>query len=102
MALVSFVFAAVLMLASGLEQTLVDTGSVDNVVVLRGSAETEVSSSIEREAASIIVSQPEVALNATGDSIASKETLVLVTLPKKNSLAPTNVIVRGMGLHRTN
>ncbi len=95
----SFVFAAVLMLAAGLEQTLVDTGSVDNVVVLRGAAETEVSSSIERDAASVIVSQPEVVHNATGDPVASKETLVLVTLPKKLSLAPMNVIVRGIGSH---
>lgn len=99
MALVSFVFAAVLMLAAGLQQTLVDTGSSDNVVALRGSAETEVSSSIEREAASIIVSQPEVEHDSFGDPLASKETLVLVTLPKKDSNSPTNVIVRGVGAH---
>src|SRR5213078_1538712 len=35
-ALVVFVFAGVLMLARGLEATLVDTGSPDNAVVLRG------------------------------------------------------------------
>lgn len=99
MSLVSFVFAAVLMLAAGLEQTLVDTGSVENVIVLRGAAETEVSSSIERNEASIIVSQPEVAMNAIGDPVASKESLVLVTLPRKVSQAPINVIVRGVGKH---
>ena len=39
MALVVFVFAAILMLANGLQKTLVETGSYDNVVVLRkGSA----------------------------------------------------------------
>lgn len=101
MSLVSFVFAAVLMLAAGLEQTLVDTGSPENVVVLRGAAETEVSSSIERDAASIIVAQPEVANNPLGDSIASKETLVLVTLPKLVTNSPTNVIVRGVGPQST-
>lgn len=47
MALVTFVFSAVMMLAAGLEQTLVETGSPNNVIVLRGAAETEVSSSIE-------------------------------------------------------
>lgn len=97
--MVSFVFVAVLMLAAGLEQTLVDTGSADNVVTLRGSAETEVSSSIEREAASIIVAQPEVAHDSFGNPEASKETLILVTLPKKDSNSPTNVIVRGVGPH---
>ncbi len=99
MSLVSFVFAAVLMLAAGLEQTLVDTGSPENVVVLRGAAETEVSSSIERQSASIIVSQPEVLLDSTGDPMASKETLVLVTLPRRDSQSPINVIVRGIGPH---
>ena len=34
MALVVFVFAAMLMLAEGLRKTLVDTGSYDNVVPL--------------------------------------------------------------------
>jgi hypothetical protein len=44
MALVVFVFAAVLMLAQGLQKTLVDTGSYDNVVVIRKAAESEVQS----------------------------------------------------------
>jgi uncharacterized membrane protein len=35
MALVVFVFAAILMLAEGLQKTLVETGSYDNVVVIR-------------------------------------------------------------------
>jgi putative ABC transport system permease protein len=39
MALVVFVFAAILMLANGLKKTLVETGSYDNVVVLRKGAE---------------------------------------------------------------
>ena len=35
MALVVFVFASILMLANGLQKTLVETGSYDNMVVLR-------------------------------------------------------------------
>ncbi|MFW6325024.1 MAG: ABC transporter permease, partial [Desulfovibrionales bacterium] len=42
MALVVFVFAAMVMLAKGLEKTLVETGTEGNVVVLRRSAESEV------------------------------------------------------------
>ena len=38
MALVVYVFATVLMLAAGLERTLVATGSDDNVVVIRKGA----------------------------------------------------------------
>lgn len=99
MALVTFVFSAVMMLAAGLEKTLVDTGSPENVIILRGAAETEVSSSIERDQADIIKTQPEVEHNSVGDSLAAKETLVLVTLPKRATEIPTNVIVRGIGKH---
>ena len=41
MALVVYVFATVLMLAAGLEQTLVATGQDDNVVVIRRGSQTE-------------------------------------------------------------
>ncbi|MDA8407932.1 MAG: FtsX-like permease family protein [Deltaproteobacteria bacterium] len=99
MALVTFVFSAVMMLAAGLEKTLVDTGSPENVIILRGAAETEVSSSIERDQADIIVAQPEVEHDSVGDPLAAKETLLLVTLPKRMTEIPTNVIVRGMGRH---
>lgn len=97
MALVTFVLAAVLMLAEGLEQTLIDTGSPDNAVVLRGSAETEVSSVLDRDAAAVAVVQPETLRDAAGEFVAAKETIVLVTLPKKGSAKPTNVVVRGVG-----
>ncbi len=99
MALVTFVFTAVLMLAEGLEQTLKDTGSPDNVIVLRGSAETEVSSVIERDSANIIEVQPQVVQTPTGEPLSSKEILVLVTLPREGSNKPTNVVVRGVTSH---
>ena len=102
MALVTFVFAAVLMLAEGLQRTLISTGSPDNAIVLRGSAETEVSSVIEHASADIIEAQPEVDYNPQGDAIAAKEALVLVTLPKKTTKKPTNVTVRGTGPNSTN
>ena len=89
MALVTFVFAAVLMLAQGLQQTLIDTGSPENVIVLRGGAQTEVSSAIDRASAALIEVQPEVAQDGRGEPIASKEALVLITVPKKESNKPT-------------
>ncbi len=102
MALVTFVFAAVMMLAQGLQQTLIDTGSPDNVIVLRGGAETEVSSVIDRDSAALIEVQPEVLQDGRGEPIASKEALVLVTVPKKGTNAPTNVVVRGVGSQAMN
>src|SRR5665811_1980522 len=66
MALVVFVFAAVLMLSEGLRRTLVATGSFDNVVVLRAGSESEVQSAIDRNQAGIIGAQPEIALGKEG------------------------------------
>ncbi len=97
--MVTFVFAAVLMLADGLEKTLVDTGSAENALFLRPSAETEVMSVITREAASIIEVAPEIAANSKGEPLAAKECVVLVTLPKISTGKVANVIVRGVGPH---
>src|SRR5207245_553055 len=52
-ALVVFVFAGVLMLARGLEATLVETGAPDNVIVLRRSATSELSSQVDRATADV-------------------------------------------------
>ncbi|WP_306536839.1 ABC transporter permease [Geobacter sp.] len=96
MALVVFVFAATLMLAEGLRKTLVDTGSYDNVVVIRKSAQTEVQSGIDRSQAAVVETQPEVAI-AGGERLAAKEIVVLISLPKRGSGKPSNVIIRGVG-----
>ncbi len=95
MALVVYVFATVLMLEAGLKQTLVATGSDDNVTVIRQSSQTEVQSSIERNQASIVESSPEIAYLQDGRKAISKEVMVLVTLPKKAGGAPSNVAIRG-------
>lgn len=95
MALVVFVFATVLMLEAGLKQTLVETGSYDNVTIIRQSSQTEVQSSIERNQAGIVESSPYIGYLADGSRALSKEMLVLVTLPKKASGAPSNVAIRG-------
>jgi putative ABC transport system permease protein len=96
MALVVFVFAAVLMLSEGLRRTLVATGSYDNVVVLRAGSESEVQSSIDRTQAGIIGSQPEVALDKDGRRLVADEAIVLINLPKRGSGLPGNVIIRGV------
>lgn len=97
MALVVFVFAAVLMLDAGLKSTLVSTGSADNVVVIRQGSQTEVQSGVQRDQASLLETMPEVARAADGTPLLSKETVVLNSLPKIDE--PTkrsNVVVRGM------
>jgi putative ABC transport system permease protein len=96
MALVVFVFAAVLMLAEGLRQTLVATGSYDNAIVLRASAESEVQSILERGQAAIIASQPEIALNPEGKPLVDEELIVLFNLRKRGTNNPSNVTIRGV------
>jgi ABC-type lipoprotein release transport system permease subunit len=97
MALVVFVFATVLMLQEGLRMTLVDTGSEDNVVVTRRSSGTEVQSGIDRAQAGVIESQPEIAYGEDGRARVSKETVVLITLQKRDSDKRSNVVIRGLG-----
>ncbi len=95
MALVVFVFAAVLMLSEGLRQTLVSTGSFDNAVVMRAGSETEVQSVIDRTQAAIIASQPEVAMGPSGPLVAA-EAIILVNIPKRGTNRPANVMIRGV------
>ncbi len=95
MALVVFVFAAVLMLAEGLRQTLVSTGSYDNAMVLRAGTETEVQSVLDRNQAGIVASQPEIATGKEGPLVAS-EAIILVNLPRRGTGQPGNVMIRGV------
>ena len=96
MALVVYVFATVLMLAAGLEQTLVMTGQDDNVVVIRRGSQSEVQSGIDRRQASIVESLPDIAIGQDGQRLISKEPVVLISLPKRSSGKPSNVVIRGV------
>ena len=96
MALVVFVFAAVLMLDAGLRKTLVGTGSWDNAVLLRPASQTEIQSAVYRDQASLVETLPDVARGPGGEPLVSKETLVLIAIPKRGSDKPANLVVRGM------
>jgi ABC-type antimicrobial peptide transport system permease subunit len=97
MALVVFVFAAVQMLDTGLRDTLVATGQPDNILVTRRGAGAEISSGVDRAQASLIEAQPEIALGPNGERLVSKEAVILITLPKRDSGQATNVTTRGVG-----
>jgi len=96
MALVVYVFATVLMLAAGLQQTLVATGQADNVIVIRRSAQTEIQSGIDRYQAGIVESLSDIAIGEAGERLISKEPVVLINLPKRGSNKPSNVVIRGV------
>jgi ABC-type antimicrobial peptide transport system permease subunit len=95
-ALVVFVFTAVLMMANGVRQTLKSTGSDDNVTVVRKAAASEIMSIIDRETAGIVTNMPQVARSADGRPFSSKEVVVIINLPKLGSDGISNVTVRGV------
>ncbi|HUD24182.1 MAG TPA: ABC transporter permease [Burkholderiaceae bacterium] len=96
MALVVFVFSAVLMLDAGLKSTMVSSGSDSNVVVIRKGADTEVQSGIERDTAAVVETLPQIALGPDGGTLSSREVVVLDSLSKRGSGQRTNVPVRGL------
>ena len=96
--LVVFVFCAVLMLAAGLQRTLVASGSDDNAIVLMKSAESETLSQIPLDVTDILASQPEVAAGPDGKPIVSREVLTMINLQKKGASSSdlANIMVRGV------
>jgi len=99
MALVVFVFAAVLMLAHGLEKTLVETGSDANIIVTRDGANTETVSILGRQQADVVTTQGEVAVGEDGTAIAAEEIVVLISADKRKNGEATNVVIRGTSPH---
>ena len=95
-ALVVFVFTAVLMMANGVQKTLRATGSDDNLLVARKAAMSEIMSIMDREAAGIIVNLPQVARAANGTPMSSKEVVAIINLGKLGGDGISNVTVRGV------
>lgn len=96
MALVVFVFTAVLMLEAGLRQTLVATGADDNVILVRKGSASEVQSGVSRDQAALVEAMPQVARGTAGEALASREVVVLNSLPKLESGKRSNVPMRGV------
>lgn len=94
LALVVFVFAAVLMLSHGIQAALASGGSPLNVVVLRDGATNEIVSLVSRDAVRILSTAPQVAASREGQPLAAGEWLVLVSLPREGG--HSNITVRGI------
>jgi len=96
MALVVFVFSAVLMLDAGLKATMISSGSDSNVVIIRKGSDTEVQSGLERDTAAVVETLPQVARGPDGGTLVSREIVVLDSLSKRGGAQRTNVPVRGL------
>src|SRR6185369_8493923 len=97
-ALVVFVLAAAMMLSAGVKKTLVAGGRPDNAIVTRKGSGAELSSSIENNLVSLVMSAPGVKKDETGAPLASGETVVVIALDKLGGTAGqvSNVQVRGV------
>ena len=94
-ALVVFVFAAVLMLSNGVRETLVATGSDENVLVVRKSSQGEISSILDGDTQALTLTLPYIAKNPDGSPVVSKEPVVVINLDKLTG-GLSNIMVRGV------
>lgn len=94
-ALVVFVFAAVLMMAYGVQKTLIATGRPDNVMITRKSSSGEISSIIGGDIRNVIRTLPYIAKDSNGQPIISEEPVVVINLEIKTG-GLSNVTVRGV------
>ncbi len=93
--LVVFVFAAVLMMAYGIQKTLIATGTIDNVKVLRKSSNGEISSIIPSDIQDVISTLPHIKKNSEGRPIISYEPVVIINLNIIGG-GVSNITVRGV------
>ncbi len=97
-ALVVFVFAAVLMLAYGVQKTMVSTGSDENVLMLRKGSDNELTSGVDRDLVNTIRTLPEIRVGANGKPLLSSEVVTIINLSKFGTADMGNVNVRGLAL----
>ncbi|MEI7906149.1 MAG: ABC transporter permease [Bacteroidota bacterium] len=95
-ALVVFVFAAVLMLAQGVEDTMVATGSNDNVIILRKGSSGEMLSAVSRDQIGIISTFSEIAVMNDGKPFGTSDVVTIINLRKKQTNDMGNITVRGV------
>lgn len=93
--LVVAVFVSMLALAQGFQSALAGNGLEGNAIVLRVPGNDELSSSISREWAAIIATQPEIAKGTDGQPILVNEQVVVINLHRKSTGGISNILTRG-------
>lgn len=90
------VLVAMLSMSAGLARTLTATGADDRVVVIRGGSNAELSSFLERGAATLVKQDPAVARDGDGLPLASGELIVITEVPRRGQSTGANVSMRGV------
>jgi putative ABC transport system permease protein len=91
------VLISVLAMATGFTRTVVATGRDDRAIVLRGGSDSELASTLAREATLTIMDAPGIRKDSAGKPIASAEAVVVVDMPRKSNDSGANVTIRGIG-----
>lgn len=89
------IFVGVLSIALGFRKAVTSAGRDDVAIVLRDSANNEMSSGVSREESRIIKDAPGVA-RENGVAVASAELLVIIDVPKRSTRTDANVPFRGI------
>jgi len=90
------VLVAMLSMSTGLRKTLTATGADDRVVVIRGGSNAELSSFLERAAATLVAQDPAVARAPDGLPLASAELIAIAEVPRRGQTSGANVSMRGV------
>ena len=92
---VVLVFAAVLSMATGLEQTMLSAGTEDTAIILRKGSTSELNSGLSNDQTLIIANAPGV-LKDGDTTIMSAELYVVVDVKKRSNQSDANVPFRGV------
>lgn len=90
------VLVGVLSIAEGFKAAMKVTASEDVAIVLRSSADNEMTSGLSREETRLVADAPGVARAADGP-LTSAELFVIINLPKRSTGTDANVPFRGVG-----
>ncbi len=93
------VFTALLAMAAGFEATLKSTGRADNALILRGGADSELNSGLERSAVALLRELPGIRRDAQDRPLVSAEVVVIAELLRKGEAqgeSGANITLRGL------
>ena len=92
------VVVSVLAMVTGLADSMQHAGHDDRAIVLRGGSDTEMSSTLARDAVVTILDAPGIRHEPDGRPIGSAEAVLIVSRPMRNGGTDANVTLRGIGL----
>ncbi len=91
------VVVSVLAMVTGLTAAMEHAGRADRAIILRGGSDTEMASTLGRDAAITILDAPGIRHDAAGQAIGSAEVVMVLNRPMRSGGTDANVTLRGIG-----